>query len=88
MKKVKSVEAILKESGLIESMIESVSRFMKVDRNTASKIVQLRLDSALNEIGKNMHDAKIQSRKKNYDSPISDISNEDIVNSENLIKDK
>ena len=88
MKKEINVESLLKQNGIIDAMIESVARFMKVNKETASKIVEMKLNKTLNTIGKNITDYQYQSQKANSDSPIADMSNEDIINNENTIKDK
>lgn len=88
MKKIKSVNGILRESGLVEALIESVSRTMNIDRNIASKIVQMRMDSVLNKLGKSMQDGQYQIKKGDIPSKLSEMSTDDILNNENIIKDK
>jgi len=88
MKKIKSVDGVLKESGLVEALVESVSRTMNIDRNIASKIVQMRMDSVLNKLGKSMQDGQYQIKKGDNPSKLSEMSTDDILNNENIIKDK
>ena len=88
MKKIKSVDGVLRESGLVEALIESVSRTMNIDRNIASKIVQMRMDSVLNKLGKSMQDGQYQIKKGDIPSNLSEMSIDDILNNENIIKDK
>lgn len=88
MKKIKSVDGVLRESGLVEALIESVSRTMNIDRNIASKIVQMRMDSVLNKLGKSMQDGQYQIKKGDIPSKLSEMSTDDILNNENIIKDK
>ena len=88
MKKIKSVDGVLRESGLVEALVESVSRTMNIDRNIASKIVQMRMDSVLNKLGKSMQDGQYQIKKGDIPSNLSEMSIDDILNNENIIKDK
>ncbi len=88
MKKIKSVDGVLRESGLVEALVESVSRTMNIDRNIASKIVQMRMDSVLNKLGKSMQDGQYQIKKDDNPSKLSEMSTDDILNNENIIKDK
>ena len=88
MKKIKSIEGILKESGLIEELIESFARSFNVDKNIAKKIVQMRMDHVFNKLGDNIREGQYQIKKKDIDSKLPDILKDDIINSENIIKDK
>ena len=86
MKKTKNIEGILRQAGIFDAMIESTMKVLSVDKDVASKIVQRRIDDVYERVGKNIQRGNYQIN--NVDSKLTDIPIEEILNNENIIKDK
>ena len=88
MKINKNIESTLKELGLVDQLILSVSRFLKVDKDTAKKIVEMRMEKVFNRIGNGIINEQIKIKEGNLDQNIKDMSIDEILNSDNIIKEK
>ena len=88
MKINKNIESTLRETGLVDQLIISVSRFLKVDKDTAKKIVEMRMEKVFNRIGKSIINEQIKIKESNLDQNIKDMSIDEILNSDNIIKEK
>ena len=86
MKKTKNIEGILRQAGIFDAMIESTMKVLSVDKDIASKIVQRRIDDVYERVGKNIQRGNYQIN--NVDSKLTDMPIEEILNNENIIKDK
>ena len=86
MKKTKNIEGILRQAGIFDAMIESTMKVLSVDKDVASKIVQRRIDDVYERVGKNIQRGNYQIN--NVDSKLTDMPIEEILNNENIIKDK
>ena len=87
-KKKKSIESIVRNTKIIEAMIESVQRAYKVDKEAASKIVEMRFNSVLSSFEKSFLENKIQLNMNPDKTNLSDMSIDEIINSDKILKEK
>ena len=88
MKKQKNVNNILKGLGMHEIFAESYARVFNIDKELALEIVKSRVNDILNRTAKNIQNNNFNIKEGEINQKLSEMSIDDILNNDNIIKDK
>lgn len=88
MSKTKDIKDILNKNQVIEAIIQAVSNTLSIEQDAAKEFVERRLDKAINKVGKDLTEGKYRIREGDLNTKLSDMSVEEILNNESILKDK
>lgn len=88
MKKVKNIGGIVKDLGILEEFAKIFSKRFNLSEEEALKAVNVRFENALAKVGQKLQNNQFNIKEGDINTKLSEMSIDDIINSDNIIKDK